>query len=123
MRTGITGYRTHLWPLFRHPLRGFGGFAHRYPRVRGLTRGFIPSPPSGVGVFAHRYPRVRGLIRGFIPSPPSGVRGVRSSLSTGSRTHPWLYSVAPFGGSGRSLIAIHGFADSYVALFRRPFRG
>jgi len=32
----------------RHPLRGFGRSTHDGPRVRGLTRGYTPSPASRV---------------------------------------------------------------------------
>ena len=38
----------------------------------------------------------------------------------------WLsvfYSVTPFGGSCLASRALHGFADSPVALFRHPLRG
>jgi len=66
--------------IVHHPLRGLEFLGGGRPRVRGLTRGFMPSPPSGVGTwhsikrnFTHHDPRVRGLTRGFIPAPPSGV--------------------------------------------------
>jgi len=31
---------------------------------------------------------------------PFGGWGIADRLTTGSRTHPWLYSVTPFGGWG-----------------------
>src|SRR6184192_3970318 len=162
--------------LFRHPLRGFGVSLHvvttgsrthpclysvtRFaglgsrsmlsPRVRGLTRVFIPSPAS----------RVWGLApcchHGFANSPVSlfrhPLRGFGVSLhvvTTGSRTHPCLYSVTRFAGLGsRSMLSPrvrgltrvfipspasrvwglapcchHGFANSPVSLFRHPLRG
>src|SRR6185503_996493 len=76
----------------RHPLRGFGarrglllptgsrttthGFADYYPRVRGLTRGYMPSPASRVGVttrlhHAFAAPWGVGLTRDRIPSRPA----------------------------------------------------
>ena len=96
----------------RHPLRGFGvatsdgyhGFADspvampspasrvwgrdlgRLPRVRGLTRGFMPSPASRVGVATPGCRRVGGLHHGL------------ADCTTGSRTHPWLYAVTRFRG-------------------------
>jgi hypothetical protein len=83
----------------RRPLRGLVGFDGAGPRVRGLTRGFSPSPPFG------------------------GLAFVRSRHSTGSRTHPWLYSSPPSWVRTIRCAVDHGFADSPVALFRHPLRG
>src|SRR5213592_4259424 len=94
------------------------------PRVRGLTRVFIPSPTSrvwglapcchhgfadspvslfrhplrGLGSRSMLSPPVRGLTRVFIPSPASRVWGLAPCCH-------------------------HGFADSPVSLFRHPLRG
>jgi hypothetical protein len=74
------------------------------PRVRGLTGGFIPPPPSGVGVC------LVAPVHGFADSPVAlfrhplrGFGRFVMRVSTGSRTHPWLYSVTPFGGSDHSM--------------------
>jgi len=42
------GFADSPGALLRHPLRGFKGIRELLPRVRGLTRGFIPSPASWV---------------------------------------------------------------------------
>jgi len=61
--------------------------------------GFIPPPPSGVCLDAasanHGFADspvalFRHPLRGFVWTP--------RRLTTGSRTHPWLYPVTPFGG-------------------------
>src|SRR6185503_5659079 len=72
----------------RHPLRGLGG------------------------VFAG--PRVRGLTRGYLPSPASRVRRVFVARSTGSRTHPWLYAVTRFAGQSSldAQVVLHYSNDS-----------
>src|SRR5947207_1730573 len=145
-----TGSRTHpcLYSVTR--FAGLGSHSMLSPRVRGLTRVFIPSPAS----------RVWGLApcchHGFADSPVSlfrhPLRGFGVSLhvvTTGSRTHPCLYSVTRFAGLGsRSMLSPrvrgltrvfipspasrvwgltpcchHGFADSPVSLFRHPLRG
>ena len=134
----------------RHPLRGFARVdSRRGPRVRGLTRGYMPSPASRVraldsdgstGSRTHPWlhavtrfagsrsrlrlrPRVRGLTRGYMPSPASRVRVATPDCTTGSRTHPWLHAVTRFAGSRRDSGLHHGFADSPVATCRHPLRG
>jgi len=69
-------------------------------RFAGSYRDSRASPtPTG--------PRVRGLTRGYMPSPASRVRIatrglVHSDGSTGSRTHPWLHAVTRFAGLYRN---------------------
>src|SRR6185295_2091588 len=108
----------------RHPLRGFASTPPKAPRVRGLTRGYMPPPASRVRVattddnhgfadspvarcrhplrgFAStppKAPRVRGLTRGYMPPPASRVRVATTDDN-------------------------HGFADSPVATCRHPLRG
>jgi len=95
--------RMWISPVRRHPLRGL-------ERISAWLR-----------------PRVRGLTRGFMPSPASRVRpyGPRHRATTGSRTHPWLYAVTRSAGSSLRTPPSrnHGFADSPVALCRHPLRG
>ena len=64
--------RRHPFSRLRRPVLPHLG----YPRVRGLTRGF-PATPFG-GSFLTCWRRIR-------------------DLTTGSRTHPWLYSATPSG--------------------------
>ena len=56
--------------------------------------------------------------------PFRGSGAFSACASTGSRTHPWLYSATPSGVEELPFPdLIHGFADSPVALFRHPFGG
>ena len=85
-------------------------FRHRFPRVRRLTRGFIPSPTSwarasravfhgfAAAVFhgfavSRRFPRVRRLTRGFIPSPTSRVLAFGVKAHVRRRTLGGLYDL------------------------------
>ena len=94
-----TGSRTHPW---LHAVTRFAGSWDRFtagPRVRGLTRGCMPSPASRVGGIDSR------PVHGFADSPVAAcrhpLRGFVGSIhgrSTGSRTHPWLHAVTRFAG-------------------------
>src|SRR5687768_12445888 len=64
----IHGFADSPVALFRHPLRGLGS----------SPEGWYPSPRVGI------------LRRGLV--------SFASVTTTGSRTHPWLCSVTPFGG-------------------------
>src|SRR6185503_7304894 len=80
--------------------------------LRGLER--LPSL---------RGPRVRGLIRGYMPSPASRVReALFAAPPTGSRTHPWATCHHPLRGLERlsSRRRPHGFADSPVGYMPSP---
>ena len=123
----IHGFADSAVATGRHPLRGLVS-PRSAPRVRGLTRGFMPSPASRVSVACpldprvadslvatgrhplrglvspRSAPRVRGLTRGFMPSPASRVSV--TSLTTGSRTHPWLYAATRFAGSRDGLPSV-----------------
>jgi len=52
------------------------------------------------------------------PSPFQGSRGNALVRSTGSRTHPWLYSVMPSGFTARPITTeagVVGFRELHVA--------
>src|SRR2546422_331196 len=69
-------------------------------------------------------PRVRGLTRVFIPSPASRVWGLAPCCHHGFADSPVSLFRHPLRGFGVSLhVVTTGFADSPVSLFRHPLRG
>jgi hypothetical protein len=76
--TFAPGFADSPVALLRHPLRGLGArpFRRCRPRVRGLTRGFIPSPPSGVYIISqpsHFTARSFGNANNTIVAEPGGT--------------------------------------------------
>src|SRR6185503_16694569 len=127
-----TGSRTHPWLHAATRFAGSRDGLHSVPRVRGLTRDYMPPPASrvramdctlfhgfadspvatcrhplrGFARWIATVPRVRGLTRGYMPPPASRVRAMDCHCSTGSRTHPWLHAATRFAGSRAGLHSV-----------------
>ena len=93
-----TGSRTHPWLYAGTRFAGCWCFLfHLLHRFADSPVALCLHPLRGLVLLLPPSPRVRGLTRGFMPPPASRVAGASfSAFSTGSRTHPWLYASTLF---------------------------